>query len=122
MPAEKCVKSLTFQGKKCRSQSHSLFSNQFELESRLLLTADYQISGSVVGELLVQYKPDVNVQSRALNRWNIGAQLRQEISNPVQLSSGEGMMELVKVPAGRSVDELASFFKNQPGVEFAEPN
>ncbi|MFM7593771.1 MAG: S8 family serine peptidase, partial [Isosphaeraceae bacterium] len=80
------------------------------------------ISGSVAGELLIQYRPEVNVQARALNRWNSGAQLGQEITSPVQSSSGEGMMELIKVPAGKSINELISFFKNQPGVDFAEPN
>ncbi len=122
MPAGKRVKSLTSQGNKRRSRSFSLFNHQFELESRLLLAADHQITGSVAGELLVQYRPEANVQSRALNRWNSGALLSQEIANSPGGTATPGMMELVQVPAGTSVEALASYFKNQPGVEFAEPN
>lgn len=122
MPARLRVNLPTTSVKKCRSKILSFTNDHFELESRLLLTADYQISGSVAGEVLIQYRPEMNVQARALNRWNSGAQLGQEISSPLKVSSSEGMMELVKAPAGKSVNELISFFKNQPGVEFAEPN
>jgi subtilisin family serine protease len=115
-------KRKTFLGNRSKSRNFLIFNNDIPLESRLLLAADYNIAGAVAGELLIQYRPDVNVQSRALNRLNIGALLKSEIASPLQFSHGDGLMELVRIPEGISAEECAKFFINQPGVEFAEPN
>ncbi|MBI1324361.1 S8 family serine peptidase, partial [bacterium] len=105
------------------SRSAKRFVAPFDrLEDRTVLSNVMTPVGTIADEILVQYRPEANVQTRAANRANAGFGLLEEIDSAQRLDMGQGMIELVKVPAGMTSDEAVSWLSIQPGVEFAEPN
>ena len=92
------------------------------LEDRTVLSNAFSPVGIIPDEILVQYRPDANVQQRGSNRYVGGFGLLEEIDSAQRLNFGEGMIELVKVPAGMTTETAVAWLSRQPGVEFAEPN
>ncbi len=92
------------------------------LEDRTVPTVDLGTAGMIKDEILVQFSMDTNVQQRALDRYNLNVQLKDEILGAQRLNMGDGAMELIKLPAGISSEKALAWYKSQPGVVFAEPN
>jgi len=92
------------------------------LEDRTVLSTALAPIGIVPDEILVGYRADANVQLRGSNRHAGGFGLLEEIDSAQRLKLGEGMMELVRIPAGMTTENAVSWLSRQPGVEFAEPN
>ena len=92
------------------------------LEDRTVPTVDLGTAGMIKDEILVQFTMDTDVQQRALDRYNLNVQLKDEILGAQRLNMGDGVMELIKLPAGISSEKALAWYKSQPGVVFAEPN
>ena len=92
------------------------------LEDRTVPTIDLATTGMIADEILVQYTPGTNVQQRALSRYNLNVQLKEEIDSGERLNMGDGVLELIKLPAGLTNSQALDWFARQPGVIFAEPN
>jgi len=92
------------------------------LEDRAVPTVNLATSDIIPGQVLVQYKNTANVQTRALNRLNIGGGLAEEITSVQRLDASEGVMELVRTPLGMTVEDAIAWYQRQPDVAYAEPN
>jgi len=92
------------------------------LEDRAVPTVNLGTTDIIPGQVLVQYKSSANVQARALNRLNIGGSLADEITSVQRVDPSQGVMELVRTPAGLSVEDAIAWYQRQPDVAFAEPN
>jgi thermitase len=68
----------------------------------------------VQGEVLVKFKPSASVQQRAAS---IAAQGHTLVANPSGLRWSQ-----VKLAAGQTVEAALAAYKNDPSVEYAQPN
>lgn len=74
------------------------------------------------GQLLVQFRPGVGSEMRAQVRGRFGAGLERPIGSSLQRAEVDGVLELVRLPAGLGVDEAILRFEANPNVAFAEPD
>jgi subtilisin family serine protease len=102
--------------------SNRVATNFDRLEDRTVLANILAPIGTIADEIIVQYRPEANVQVRAANRHNAGFGLLDEIESAQRLNLGAGMIEVVKVPSGMTTDQAVAWISRQPGVESAEPN
>lgn len=92
------------------------------LEDRSLLAAAQPETAFVPGELLVQYKPGVTeAQQQAVRRLTSGV-LLEKVQTRVMQVSGGGPLERLRLGAGITVERAVQLLKNNPRVQFAEPN
>ena len=88
-----------------------------QLESRVLLAASI-----APNEILVQYRGDSTDFIRAEARNATGGTLTEQIHTHAMVSHGQGVMERITLPSQRPVDAAISALKNNPHVQYAEPN
>ncbi|MBL8809581.1 MAG: S8 family serine peptidase [Planctomycetaceae bacterium] len=88
-----------------------------QLEDRVLLAARMAPS-----EILVQYRPDATDLVRANARSVGGGVLAEQIHTRVMTAAGQGVLERITLPAGMSTDAALAMYRNNPLVQYAEPN
>ena len=76
----------------------------------------------VPNQVLVQYKPEAGEVERARTRGRSDAVLSELIHTNPMRDAKRGVIELVSVGPGRSVEATIQALKADPAVEFAEPN
>lgn len=100
------------------------------LESRALLSATISSPGSpieslaehVPGEILVQFRPQVNGDSTAFVQAAVGGTALQTIRTPAMMRSGTGVLQRISIAPGLSVQQAIAIAESDPAVAFAEPN
>jgi subtilisin family serine protease len=100
------------------------------LESRLLLAAvvaPTAVGASatpryVSGEVLVQWKPDIQPQNHGLQTLSMPGEVVETIETPIMLSVGSGRVERLRLTSGISVEEAVATLQADPRVSVAEPN
>ncbi len=88
-----------------------------QLEDRVLLAASIAPS-----EILVQYRPDATEVVRASARGTGGGVLTEQIHTRAMTAAGQGVLERITLPAGVSTDAALAKYRNNPLVQYAEPN
>ncbi len=88
-----------------------------QLEDRVLLAAAVAPS-----EILVQYRPDATDIVRANVRSAAGGVLSEQIHTRAMAAAGQGVLEKVTLPAGMSANAAIAKYRNNPLVQYAEPN
>lgn len=66
------------------------------------------------GEIIVKFKDDVSRQQAAAAQADLGATL---VSTNAQIG-----INLLRIPADKTVEEMVTIFSSRPDVEYAEPN
>lgn len=100
------------------------------LESRALLSAIGGVPGNpqgslaehVPGEILVQFRPQVNGNTTTAVQTAIGGTVLENIQTAAMLRSGQGVLQRVSVAPGLSIQQAIELAKSDPSVVFAEPN
>lgn len=72
------------------------------------------------GRLLVQWTAGASESDRAMALAALGAVRRELIHTSPMKARGEGVMEVIQLPAGVSVDAAIATYAANPGVRFAE--
>ena len=76
----------------------------------------------VPGELLIGFAPGAAQGERLAARAELGADLASVLTTAAMRQSAAGELELLRLPAGLSVEAAIAAVADQPGVRFAEPN
>lgn len=76
----------------------------------------------VPGELLVGFAPGADLGARLSARAALGAELDSVVTTAAMRRVDAGELELLRLPAGISVETAMAALEGQPGVRFAEPN
>ena len=100
------------------------------LESRALLAATIAPPGSssgqlaehVPGEILVQFRPQVNENSTTAVQTAIGGEVLQTIHTRAMMRSGSGVLQRISIAPGLSIQDAIQIAESDPSVAFAEPN
>lgn len=100
------------------------------LESRALLAAMISSPGSstgllaehVPGEILVQFRPQVNGNSTTAVQTAIGGEILQTIQTAAMMRSGSGVLQRISIAPGLSIQDAIQLAESDPSVAFAEPN
>src|SRR5262245_58062759 len=74
----------------------------------------------VPGELIVKYKSGTGELQKQTVRNRAFAQQMMNLRS--HRDDGEGGMELIKIPTFMTVEDTMSYLKNDPSIEYAEPN
>lgn len=101
------------------------------LESRLLLAAFVApapvgaAAGAfryVPGEVLVQWKPEIQAQPSGLQSLPMRGEVVETIQTPAMQLFGAGRLERLRLTAGMSVEDAVAALQADPRVSVAEPN
>ncbi|MFQ6043748.1 MAG: S8 family serine peptidase, partial [Candidatus Poribacteria bacterium] len=94
----------------CSFAAYSAIAQQFQAWN----PPPIQAPKYVQGEIVVKFKAGVN--QNAIDGFN-----REQKVSVLEINNALGFMRL-KTPVGKSVEEMASIYRNNPDVEYAEPN
>lgn len=78
--------------------------------------------GFVPQEVLVQFQTGTAPGGRAAVRALVEGRLTEEIRTRVMEAEGQGILERLTLPPGRTVEQAIQVLSGRPGVVFAEPN
>ncbi|MEY3172523.1 MAG: hypothetical protein RLZZ436_436 [Planctomycetota bacterium] len=100
------------------------------LESRALLSATGTGLGSqsgglaehMAGEILVQFRPQVNGNTTTAVQAAIGGEVLESIQTLAMMRSGTGVLQRLSVAPGLSIEQAIQIAESDPSVAFAEPN
>ena len=100
------------------------------LESRALLAATItppggsagQLAEHVPGEILVQFRPQVNGNSTSAVQSAVGGEVLQTIHTRAMMRSGSGVLQRISIAPGLSIQDAIQIAESDPSVAFAEPN
>ncbi|MFM7038815.1 MAG: S8 family serine peptidase [Planctomycetaceae bacterium] len=100
------------------------------LESRALLSSTGGVAGNppeplaehVPGEILVQFRPQVNGNTTTAVQTAIGGVVLENIQTPAMLRSGTGVLQRISIAPGLTIQQAIQLAESDPSVVFAEPN
>ncbi|MEB3333189.1 MAG: S8 family serine peptidase [Synechococcaceae cyanobacterium] len=73
-------------------------------------------------QLLVQWQPNSSARERSRALAALGGQLIDTIHSPVMRQAGQGVLEVIQLPAGLSLEQGMALYARRPGVKLVEPN
>lgn len=73
-------------------------------------------------ELLVKFRPDAREVEKIDARSRLGARLKERIHTGPMKDAGEGELQRLAIPRGRTLIEAIRELESHPAVAFAEPN